>query len=92
MLRDGVIMDFVDAAQARIAEEACAVMDMERVPVDIRAQSGVATLKHRNPLLPRPLTTRRSRQTKYLPRFHGTTPRGHICFFIRSSPPSSRCL
>jgi pyridoxal 5'-phosphate synthase pdxS subunit len=44
MLRGGVIMDVVDAAQARIAEEAgaCAVMALERVPAQIRAQGGVA--------------------------------------------------
>ncbi|KAK8949894.1 putative pyridoxal biosynthesis protein PDX1.1 [Platanthera guangdongensis] len=46
MLRGGVIMDVVDAAQARIAEEAgaCAVMALERVPADIRAQGGVARM------------------------------------------------
>ena len=39
MLKGGVIMDVVDAEQARIAEEAgaCAVMALERVPADIRA-------------------------------------------------------
>ncbi|AEC09509.1 Pyridoxal 5'-phosphate synthase subunit PDX1.3 [Arabidopsis thaliana] len=44
MLRGGVIMDVVNAEQARIAEEAgaCAVMALERVPADIRAQGGVA--------------------------------------------------
>ena len=38
MLKGGVIMDVVDAEQARIAEEAgaCAVMALERVPADIR--------------------------------------------------------
>jgi len=46
MLKGGVIMDVVDAAQARIAEEAgaCAVMALERVPADIRAQGGVARM------------------------------------------------
>jgi pyridoxal 5'-phosphate synthase pdxS subunit len=44
MLKGGVIMDVVDAAQARIAEEAgaCAVMALERVPAQIRAEGGVA--------------------------------------------------
>jgi pyridoxal 5'-phosphate synthase pdxS subunit len=46
MLRGGVIMDVVDAAQARIAEEAgaVAVMALERVPADIRAEGGVARM------------------------------------------------
>jgi len=44
MLKGGVIMDVVDAAQARIAEEAgaAAVMALERVPAEIRRQGGVA--------------------------------------------------
>ena len=44
MLKGGVICDVVNAEQARIAEEAgaCAVMALERVPADIRAQGGVA--------------------------------------------------
>ncbi len=44
MLKGGVIMDVVDAAQAKIAEEAgaCAVMALERVPAKIRAEGGVA--------------------------------------------------
>jgi pyridoxal 5'-phosphate synthase pdxS subunit len=43
-LKGGVIMDVVDAEQARIAEEAgaCAVMALERVPADIRKHGGVA--------------------------------------------------
>jgi pyridoxal 5'-phosphate synthase pdxS subunit len=43
-LKGGVIMDVTDAQQARVAEEsgACAVMALERVPADIRAQGGVA--------------------------------------------------
>jgi len=43
-LKGGVIMDVVDAEQARIAEEAgaCAVMALERVPSDIRRDGGVA--------------------------------------------------
>ncbi|MBK8099151.1 MAG: pyridoxal 5'-phosphate synthase lyase subunit PdxS [Planctomycetes bacterium] len=43
-LKGGVIMDVVNAEQARIAEEAgaCAVMALERVPADIRKQGGVA--------------------------------------------------
>jgi pyridoxal 5'-phosphate synthase pdxS subunit len=46
MLKGGVIMDVVTPAQARIAEEAgaCAVMALERVPADIRAQGGVARM------------------------------------------------
>ena len=46
MLKGGVIMDVVDAEQARIAEEAgaVAVMALERVPADIRAQGGVARM------------------------------------------------
>ena len=44
MLKGGVIMDVVDAAQARVAEDAgaCAVMALERVPSDIRRDGGVA--------------------------------------------------
>jgi pyridoxal 5'-phosphate synthase pdxS subunit len=46
MLKGGVIMDVVDADQARIAEEAgaVAVMALERVPADIRVQGGVARM------------------------------------------------
>ncbi len=46
MLKGGVIMDVVDADQARIAEEsgAVAVMALERVPADIRADGGVARM------------------------------------------------
>ena len=46
MLKGGVIMDVVDAAQAKIAEDAgaVAVMALERVPADIRAQGGVARM------------------------------------------------
>jgi pyridoxal 5'-phosphate synthase pdxS subunit len=46
MLKGGVIMDVVNAEQARIAEDAgaCAVMALERVPADIRAQGGVARM------------------------------------------------
>jgi pyridoxal 5'-phosphate synthase pdxS subunit len=44
MLKGGVIMDVVDAEQAKIAEQAgaCAVMALERVPAQIRAEGGVA--------------------------------------------------
>jgi len=44
MLKGGVIMDVVDAEQARIAEQAgaCAVMALERVPAQIRKEGGVA--------------------------------------------------
>ena len=43
-LKGGVIMDVIDATQARIAEDAgaCAVMALERVPADIRKHGGVA--------------------------------------------------
>ena len=46
MLKGGVIMDVVDAEQAKIAEDAgaCAVMALERVPADIRAEGGVARM------------------------------------------------
>ena len=46
MLKGGVIMDVDDAEQARIAEDAgaVAVMALERVPADIRAQGGVARM------------------------------------------------
>jgi len=46
MLKGGVIMDVVDAPQARIAEEAgaVAVMALERVPADIRRDGGVARM------------------------------------------------
>ena len=46
MLKGGVIMDVVTAEHAKIAEEAgaCAVMALERVPADIRANGGVARM------------------------------------------------
>jgi pyridoxal 5'-phosphate synthase pdxS subunit len=46
MLKGGVIMDVVTAEQAKIAEDAgaCAVMALERVPSDIRADGGVARM------------------------------------------------
>ena len=46
MLKGGVIMDVVDAEQAKIAAEAgaVAVMALERVPADIRADGGVARM------------------------------------------------
>ena len=46
MLKGGVIMDVVDSDQAKIAEDAgaVAVMALERVPADIRAQGGVARM------------------------------------------------
>src|SRR5262249_33393281 len=46
MLKGGVIMDVTTADQARIAEEAgaVAVMALERVPADIRAEGGVARM------------------------------------------------
>lgn len=44
MLKGGLIMDVVDATQARLAEEAgaCAAIAIERVPAQIRAEGGVA--------------------------------------------------
>jgi pyridoxal 5'-phosphate synthase pdxS subunit len=46
MLKGGVIMDVVNAEQAKIAEQAgaVAVMALERVPADIRAEGGVARM------------------------------------------------
>jgi pyridoxal 5'-phosphate synthase pdxS subunit len=46
MLKGGVIMDVVTPEQAKIAEDAgaCAVMALERVPADIRADGGVARM------------------------------------------------
>lgn len=46
MLRNGVIMDVVDAEQAKVAEDAgaVAVMALERVPADIRRDGGVARM------------------------------------------------
>jgi pyridoxal 5'-phosphate synthase pdxS subunit len=46
MLKGGVIMDVTTAEQARVAEEAgaAAVMALERVPADIRAEGGVARM------------------------------------------------
>jgi pyridoxal 5'-phosphate synthase pdxS subunit len=46
MLKVGVIMDVINAEQAKIAEEAgaCAVMALERVPADIRAAGGVSRM------------------------------------------------
>ena len=46
MLKGGVIMDVTNADQAKIAEDAgaCAVMALERVPSDIRAQGGGARM------------------------------------------------
>lgn len=46
MLKGGVIMDVIDPEQAKIAEDAgaVAVMALERVPADIRAQGGVARM------------------------------------------------
>ena len=46
MLKGGVIMDVTNAEQAEIAEEAgaCAVMALEKVPADIRAEGGVVRM------------------------------------------------
>ena len=52
MLKGGVIMDVVTAEHARIAEDAgaCAVMALERVPADIRADGGVARMSDPAPI------------------------------------------
>jgi len=46
MLKGGIIMDVINAEQAKIAEKAgaCAVMALERVPADIRRQGGIARM------------------------------------------------
>src|SRR5881396_3297402 len=46
MLKGGVIMDVTNAEQARISQDAgaVAVMALERVPADIRAEGGVARM------------------------------------------------
>ncbi|XP_065055180.1 pyridoxal 5'-phosphate synthase subunit SNZERR-like [Rhopilema esculentum] len=46
MAKGGIVMDVVNAEQARIAEEAgaCAVMALERVPADIRKDGGIARM------------------------------------------------
>ena len=46
MLKGGVIMDVINAEQAKMAEDAgaCSVMALERVPSDIRAAGGVARM------------------------------------------------
>jgi pyridoxal 5'-phosphate synthase pdxS subunit len=46
MLKGGVIMDVMNPAQAKIAEEAgaCAVMALEKIPADIRVDGGVARM------------------------------------------------
>ena len=48
MFKGGVIMDVVNSDQAQIAEDAggVAVMALERVPADIRAQGGVARMSN----------------------------------------------
>lgn len=53
MLKGGVIMDVVTPEQAKIAEQAgaCAVMALERVPADIRAEGGVARMADPNVIL-----------------------------------------
>ena len=53
MLKGGVIMDVVNAEQAKIAEDAgaVAVMALERVPSDIRADGGVARMSDPNKII-----------------------------------------
>ena len=66
MLKGGVIMDVVDAEQAKIAEDAgaCAVMALERVPADIRRDGGVARMSD-----PEMIGTSRETLTKVLNEF-----------------------
>ena len=53
MQEGGVIMDVVNAEQAQLAEDsgAVAVMALERVPSDIRADGGVARMSHPNMIM-----------------------------------------
>src|SRR5881409_2351261 len=53
MMKGGVIMDVTTAEQAKIAEDAgaCAVMALERVPADIRAEGGVARMADPNKIV-----------------------------------------
>jgi len=46
MAKGGIVMDVVNAEQAKVAEEAgaCAVMALERVPFDIRKDGGIARM------------------------------------------------
>ena len=44
MLKGGVIMDVTTPEQAKIAEAACSVMALERIPADIRAAGGVSRM------------------------------------------------
>lgn len=76
MLKGGVIMDVVNAEQARIAEEAgaCAVMALERVPADIRKDGGVARMSDPELIKGEPL-----------PRDHICTETNHIQAFKRQS-------
>src|SRR3984957_1429329 len=48
MLKGGVIMDVTNEVQAKIAEDsgAVAVMALERIPADIRAQGGIARMSN----------------------------------------------
>ncbi|MCH7495492.1 MAG: pyridoxal 5'-phosphate synthase lyase subunit PdxS, partial [Candidatus Marinimicrobia bacterium] len=48
MLKGGVIMDVTNADQAKIAEDAgaAAVMALERIPADIRADGGIARMSN----------------------------------------------
>ena len=63
MLKGGVIMDVVTAEQAKIAEDAgaVAVMALERVPADIRAQGGVSRMSDPDMIDSRSSTRCRSR-------------------------------
>ena len=63
MLKGGVIMDVVNADQAKIAEDAgaVAVMALERVPADIRAQEREAGRRRESGGFPTDLTRMKGR-------------------------------
>ena len=80
MLKGGVIMDVVTAEHARIAEEAgaAAVMALERVPSDIRADGGVARMSHVALIeeICQAVTIPRDGQGAHRPLRRGADPRG----------------
>ena len=62
MLKGGVIMDVMNPEQAKIAERAgaCAVMALEKIPADIRAEAGVARMSTQNVRVSSRIATRSS--------------------------------
>ena len=75
MLKGGVIMDVTNAEQATIAERAgaVAVMALERVPAQIRAEGGVARMSPRSSPRPtRPITSISTPSTFHLCAARGT--------------------